>query len=154
MSDNETEAQKHPGGRPTDYLPEYCASVVEWGKQGKSKAWMCAELDIVDQTMRNWGEAHPEFLEAITRGLKHSQKWWEDKGQDNLETTGFQSSMWSRSMAARFPDDWREKSSTELSGPNQGPIQHEDVSAISLIESRIDSIVARKRAEGSAEGAK
>ncbi len=99
----------HAGGRPTDYRPEYCDKVVEWGKEGKSKAWMCAELDIVDQTMRNWGEAHPEFLDAITRGLKHSQKWWEDKGQSSLDKAGFQASVWSRSMAARFPEDWREK---------------------------------------------
>lgn len=114
--DVNNETPKHAGGRPTDYRPEYCDSVVKWGKQGKSKAWMCAELDVVDQTLRNWCDAHPEFLEAITRGLKHSQKWWEDKGQDSLDKAGFQGSVWSRSMAARFPDDWREKQGVEHSG--------------------------------------
>jgi hypothetical protein len=101
-----------PAGRPTDYKPEYCGLVVLWGKQGKSRAWMCAEFDVVDQTVRNWEAAHPEFLDAITRGLKLSQKWWEDKGQDSLDKAGFQGSVWSRSMAARFPNDWREKSDT------------------------------------------
>lgn len=109
--------------RPSEYDPSYCERVIEWGKQGKSKAWMCAELDCTPQTMANWSEAHPEFLEAITRAVSHSQRWWEDKGQDNLGTAGFQSSMWSRSMAARFPNDWREKSETALTGKGGGAIQ-------------------------------
>ena len=109
--------------RPSEYDPSYCERVIEWGKQGKSKAWMCAELDCTPQTMANWSEAHPEFLEAITRAVSHSQRWWEDKGQDNLETAGFQSSMWSRSMAARFPNDWREKSETAITGPGGKAIQ-------------------------------
>lgn len=101
-----------PGGRPTDYKPEYCEAVIEWGKLGKSKAWMCSKLETTPQTMAAWCEAHPEFLEAITRGVTHSQEWWEDKGQDCIEKAGFQGSVWSRSMAARFPNDWREKTDT------------------------------------------
>ena len=110
------EKPKDSRGRPTDYRPEYCESVIEWGKLGKSKAWMCAELGIVDQTMRNWCSANPEFAAAIALSVKHSQRWWEDKGQDSLDKIGFQGSMWSRSMAARFPDDWREKQALEHSG--------------------------------------
>ena len=112
-----------PAGRPSDYRPEYCDDVIEWGKLGKSKAWMATELDVSRQTVEDWAKAHPAFLDAITRAIDKSQRWWEDAGQDNLATMGFSSNIWSRSMAARFPNDWREKSETknEHTGPNGGP---------------------------------
>jgi hypothetical protein len=110
-------------GRPTSYRPEYCQLVLEWGKLGKSRAWMCSRLDITPKTMASWEAAHPDFLSATTRAKMHAQAHWEDQGHDNLLTSGFQSSVWSRSMAARFPDDWRETSRQEQTGPNGGPIQ-------------------------------
>jgi hypothetical protein len=120
---------KHPGGRPTKYDPAFCEMVIEWGKQGKSKAWICAELEVVDQTLRNWTEAHPEFLEAMELAHKKSQQWWEDRGQVGMQGKTIDGSIWSRSMAARFPNDWREKTETknEHSGPGGGAIPHEHV---------------------------
>lgn len=109
-------------GRPTDYDPSYCEQVVEWGKLGKSLTWMAAQLEQSKQTLYNWMDANPEFMDAMTRAKVHAQAWWEDKGQDNLLTQGFQNASWSRSMAARFPDEWREVKGTELSGPNGSPI--------------------------------
>ena len=99
-----------PAGRPTDYKPEYCEAVVEWGKRGKSKAWMCASLSIADNTMRTWCDTYPEFLQAMEISQKHSQLWWEDTGQSGMLSKSIDASIWSRSMAARFPADWREKS--------------------------------------------
>lgn len=84
---------------------------------------MCATLDISRPTLDLWIEKHPEFSYAMDVARAHSQLWWEDKGQDNLATAGFQSSMWSRSMAARFPDDWREKNETAITGKNGGAFQ-------------------------------
>lgn len=113
-------------GRPSLYDPAYCEQVIEWGKLGKSKAWMCANLNIVRQTLDNWAAEHPEFLDAITKGLLHSQAWWEDKGQDNVLTSGgvsLNGPVYSRSMAARFPEDWREKSETTLQGPGGGAVR-------------------------------
>ena len=116
---------KHPGGRPSTYDPAYCDAVIEWGKAGKSKAWMAAELDVVPNTLDNWTKEHPEFLSALTRAITKSQQWWEDVGQSALGADKFQGNVWSRSMAARFPNDWREKTETksELSGPDGKPIE-------------------------------
>jgi len=105
--------QKHPGGRPTDYDPAYCAKVIEWGRAGKSRAWICAELGVVRNTLKNWEAAHPEFLIAMERALIEAQRWWEDSGQSGMFTREFNAPIWSRSMAARFPDDWREKSEVD-----------------------------------------
>ena len=112
MTENTIIAAKHAGGRPTDYRPEYCDDVIEWGKLGKSKAWMCASLDIARTTLDLWIETHPEFSYAMDKALTNSQLWWEDAGQRGMETQGFSAPIWSRSMGARFPNDWREKSET------------------------------------------
>ena len=36
---------------------------------------------------------------------------------------GFNASIWSRSMAARFPKDWRENKNVELAGKDGGAIE-------------------------------
>ncbi len=125
-----------PGGRPTDYKEEYCNSVIEFGRQGFSRVQMAAELEIAKATIQNWEKEHPEFLAAMTRAMTLSQAWWEKKGQECLVMpagVSFQASAWSRSMAARFPDDWREKTATEHSGPDGGPIKAETVTKVTFV---------------------
>lgn len=116
-------------GRPSDYRPEYCERVIELGKNGASIVEMAAEIGVDRKTLeQSWTAAYPEFLQAFTCARQWSQVWWEKKGRDNLITPAgvtFQASVWSRSMAARFPDDWREKNATEHTGPDGGPMQSE-----------------------------
>lgn len=127
-----------PAGRPTDYDPAYCDKAVELGQAGASDAEIAYELGCCRDTLKNWAAAHPEFFVALARAKLASQVWWERKGRDNLAAAGFQSSMWSRSMAARFPDDWRESSKHEHSG---------EVSFVSK-EQRDASVAAAARADG------
>jgi hypothetical protein len=112
-----------PAGRPSLYDEAYCGDVIEYGKAGKSLTWIATEIGVTVQTLLNWKDAHPEFLEALTRAKHWSQRWWEDKGQDGMEQQGFNASVWSRSMAARFPDDWREVKGTELTGKDGAPVE-------------------------------
>lgn len=114
---------RHPGGRPTKYDPKFCDHVIEWGSMGKSRAWMAAEMNVAKSTVQLWEKEHPEFSAAMERAMTLSQRWWEDKGQENIDAEKFQASMWSRSMAARFPDDWRETSRQEQSGVEGKPIE-------------------------------
>ncbi len=116
-----------PAGRPTDYDPVFCEKVIEWGKQGKSLTWMAANLDVVKQSIYTWMEIHPEFLDAMTRARHYCQAYWEDQGQEGMWADKFNGSVWSRSMAARFPEDWREKSETALTGANGGPLEVTEV---------------------------
>lgn len=114
-----------PAGRPSKYTPDVCEKVIEWGKQGKSKAWMCSKLGISWNGMLLWEAAHPEFVQALEEALIHSQAHWEDLGQDNLKTQGFQTAIWSRSMAARFPKHWREKTAHVGGDEGDNPIKSE-----------------------------
>lgn len=116
-----------PAGRPTLYRPEYCEKVIELGKEGNSRVQIAAELGVAKSTLQEWEKEFPEFSVAITRAMTFSQAWWETKGKECLVMPAgatFQSSVWSRSMAARFPDDWRENSKMEHVGKDGGPIEH------------------------------
>ena len=80
---------------------------------------MAANMGVARQTVDNWARDYPEFLDAITVAMVHAQAWWEDLGQNNvISVTGqsLNSGVYTKSMAARFPEDWREKTSTELTG--------------------------------------
>ena len=42
----------------------------------------------------------------------------------------FNASVWSRSMAARFPEDWRENKGVEVTGANGGPVEMRQVTFV------------------------
>jgi hypothetical protein len=102
--------------RPSSFDPDYCERVIEFGRKGKSRAWIAAELNVSRQTLHNWEKDFPEFLDAMDRAGVLAQQWWEDAGQSGMTSDKFSAPVWSRSMAARFPDDWREKQAVEHSG--------------------------------------
>lgn len=111
--------ERHPGGRPTDYDPAYCESVLAWGALGKSKVWMAAEIGVAKSTLQLWEKVHPEFSAALSRAMTLSQRWWEDEGQCGMRADKFNGQVWGRSMAARFPEDWREQQNIDLNGTLQ-----------------------------------
>lgn len=110
-------------GRDTDYLPEYCERVVELGRAGKSVVQIACEIGVHRDTLYEWAKVHSEFSDAFMYARQCSQAWWEDKGQGGLDQSGFNSSLWSRSMAARFPADYQERKGVELTGANGGPVE-------------------------------
>ena len=119
------------GGRPSDYRPEFCGQVIELGKMGKSVTQMACALDVAKSTLYLWEQNIPEFSDALTRARQWSQDWWESKGQGGLDSGGFNASLWSRSMAARFPEDYTERQKRELTGSNGGPV--ETLTSIKLV---------------------
>ena len=103
-------------GRPTKYLSEYCEKVVELGKLGKSLVQICSALEVTKSTLDNWCDAHPDFLVAMEFARNHAQAHWEDLGYEGMKGKSIDASIWSRSMAARFPADWRESKHQEVTG--------------------------------------
>lgn len=122
-------------GRPSKYEPRFCECVIAWGKLGKSRAWMAAEMMVTVKTMMSWAAGHEDFLSALETAKHLEQQWWEDKGQDCLTMTGFQAAAWSRSMAARFRDDWTERKDVNhgLSGEFAAFLTQIDGAGASLI---------------------
>ena len=117
-----------PAGRPTKYKPEFCDVVVNVGEEGETLVGMAEACDVSRETINEWIREHPEFSDAVKRGLQKSQAWWERQGRNGLLADKFQASLYSRSMAARFPADWRETSRVESTGKDGGKIEVETTS--------------------------
>ena len=143
-----------PAGRPTDYDPEYCDLVIKLASQGKSKAQMAATIGTTRQTMWSWMQQYPEFLDAINHAEELCQQWWEDMGQTYLinkrEGDTLNTGLWSRSMAARFPKDYTDRTKHEVTGKDEGPIQVDHV--IDVAQSLIDELTGlRQNADSKAK---
>jgi len=108
-------------GRPSLYKPEYCARVIELGKEGCSPAEIASELEVDRTTLLGWADAYPEFSTALTRAKIHEQAWFEKAGKAGLFADKFNAQVWAKSVSARFRDDYAER--REITGANGGPIQ-------------------------------
>jgi hypothetical protein len=78
--------------------------------------------------------------------------WWEDQGQTYLVGTkdsgNINASLYGRSMAARFPDSWREN--VKLSGDKENPVEVK-VEAQGLISALIDNIELTRQNAGTTD---
>jgi hypothetical protein len=114
-------------GRPTRYDSAFCERAIELGKEGKSRTQISAELDIHPRLLAHWEEAHEEFRHALELSRAHAMAHWEMLAQAHMiEIPGgpkVNTGLWSRSMAARFPEHYRENSKVEVVGKNDGAIQ-------------------------------
>lgn len=108
------------GGAPTLYKSEYCLTVVEFGKRGKSITWMACALDVAKETVYEWARVHPEFSVALSRARAECQAFWEDLGEKGVGSRDFNSAVWAKNMACRFRDDWTER--REVTGADGQPL--------------------------------
>ena len=104
----------------------YCERVIELGKIGKSVEQIAANIGVGTKTLYNWREEFPEFLHALELAKELELDWWETIAQammvENKESDKLNSSIWSRSMAARFPKKYRESLKQEISGADGAPL--------------------------------
>ena len=122
----DTPQEKRHVGRPSLYDPAYCEKVVELGRKGKSVEQISAILNVSLRTMYSWRDAHEEFLHALDDAKTYEQAWWEEQAAaymvENKESDRLNASLWSRSMAARFPKKYRESTKTEITGADGAPL--------------------------------
>lgn len=118
--------EKRPVGRPSLYDPAYCEKVVELGKLGKSVEQIASNLNLSLRVMYKWRDEHEEFMHALEDAKQHEQAWWEEQAQaymvENKESDRLNASLWSRSMAARFPKKYRESVKQEITGAEGAPL--------------------------------
>jgi hypothetical protein len=63
-----SKGDKHPGGRPTDYRPEYAEQAEKLCKLGATDAELGEFFGVTEQTVNNWKNAHPVFFESLKKG--------------------------------------------------------------------------------------
>jgi transposase len=145
-------------GRPTDYKPEYCRSIIPIGKEGGSKVDIAKHLNVSVKTLYNWMAEFPEFFQAMEMAEVYAHAWWAEQGKKALWTPGFNTSAWSRSMGARFPRDWRENKNVEVTGKDGGAIELDVTTTINVdqmsaraldaLEEALEIIIAGADADG------
>jgi transposase len=117
--------EKRPVGRPTLYDPKYCEEVVTLGRIGKSVEQIASNLNVSLRTMYLWRDTHEEFMHALDDAKTYEQAWWEEQASaymvENKESDRLNATLWSRSMAARFPKKYRESTKTEITGADGAP---------------------------------
>ena len=117
---------KHPGGRPTLYREENCERGVELGRVGKSIEQIAADIGVSTRVLFDWRDKHEQFLHALEYAKELEQTWWEDQAQAYMVETHqgpkLNASLWSRSMAARFPKKYRESVKQEITGADGAPL--------------------------------
>jgi len=115
-----------PVGRPSLYDPSYCDKVVELGALGKSVEQISSNLGVSCRVLYDWRDRFPEFLRAMEQAKEAEQTWWEDQAQaymlEHKDAAKLNASIWSRSMAARFPKKYRESVKQEITGENGAPL--------------------------------
>ena len=118
--------EKRPVGRPSKYDPKFCDEVIALGKIGKSVEAIGALLGVGTKTLYNWRDENPEFLHALDMAKEFELQWWEDIAQthmvENKESDRLNATIWSRSMAARFPKKYREQVKQEITGADGAPL--------------------------------
>jgi transposase len=116
----------NPVGRPSKYDPAFCEKVIELGKLGKSVEQIACELNVGTKTLYNWRDENSEFLHALDMAKEFEQNWWETIAQTHMieerEAPKLNATIWSRSMAARFPKKYRESVKQEITGADGSPL--------------------------------
>ena len=115
-----------PVGRPSLFDPAYCDKVVELGALGKSTEQIAGTLGFALRTIYLWRDPHLEFMQAWEDAKAKELHWWEDQAQaymlEHKDGAKLNASIWSRSMAARFPKKYRESVKQEITGENGTPL--------------------------------
>jgi transposase len=136
-------------GRPSKYDPAYCDQIVALGKEGLSRWQICSRLNFGLHNMIAWEGAHDDFRQALEQARLDSLAYWEDLAHDHIrEAPGgikLNTGLWSRSMAARFPEQYRENSKVEVTGKNDGPIEVDMIHDFS--QNLLDDLLATRQAD-------
>lgn len=135
--------EKHAGGRPTLYRPEYCQQLLEYfdiepttiesrtviQKDGTAvtvdmkvpndlptMAGFCCRIGVHRETLLNWSKAHPEFFDSIKHAKEHQERILVSNG-----ITGFYDKTFAI-FTAKNLINWRDKQEIEHDVKPESPL--------------------------------
>ena len=103
-----------PAGRPSKYDPAFCEQVREFMSQGFSRMAAAGHIGVCYDTLRAWQDEHPEFSQAVKEG-QAARTVFLERGLLQAET-GPQVTSRIFALKNAAPEEWRDKTETELSG--------------------------------------
>lgn len=110
-------------GRTTEYKPEFCERLIEHMGKGLSFECFSAVIKVVPQTIYNWLEKYPEFLEAKQIGANECLLFWESLGVSGStgHLPGFNASAYKFNKQNRF--GWTDRQDVTSGGSKISPPQ-------------------------------
>lgn len=66
--EKEEAPEKHPGGRPTKYKPEYVEQAYKLCLLGFTDEELAKFFEVEPETIDNWKKAHTEFFRSVNAG--------------------------------------------------------------------------------------
>lgn len=121
-------ATRKKTGRPSKYDQSYCDKVIACLGKGHSVTAFAGEIGVARSTVFKWAEEHPEFSDALKVGQAKAVAFWESALMSIARDGGGNATAAIFGLKNRAADDWREKVVNEVSGPDGGPIEVEDMS--------------------------
>jgi hypothetical protein len=99
-------------GRPSEFKQEYCDQLINHMASGLSFEAFAGFLSVSKQTLYNWADANPEFLDAKRIGTEKCRLYWEKLGVEhivNSDKTSLNTGVYVFNMKNRFPEEWKDK---------------------------------------------
>lgn len=118
-----TPRSQRPVGRPSKYKPAFCSLVMELGREGASQAEMAEACDVHATSLVDWAEKFPEFADALARARQAAMVYWEKIGRENLYSKQFQSAVYNKLIASRFPEQYSERHQFDIN--HNTTVRHE-----------------------------
>lgn len=119
-----------PAGRPSKYDPKYCEESIEYLRQGFSVTALAGHIGVARSTIFKWAEENEEFSDALKTGQAMAAAFWERTllnvaltGEGNATAAIF-------GVKNRSREDWRDKTETELTGSDGGPVQIQEIKRV------------------------
>ena len=99
--------QKHAGGRPTKYRPEFCEQAMRLCLLGAKDSELAAFFEVTESTLNKWKLEHAEFSESLSDGKENADA--------NVASSLYKQALSGNTTAAIFwlknrrKRDWRDK---------------------------------------------
>jgi transposase len=123
--------------KSSKYKPEFCEKVVELGEQGLTRAQIAKQLGVGRATLLDWADRHEDFKFAMELSDDMAMAKWEEEGMRGMNDKMFQGKLYMDMMRFRFPKDYMEKKSIEVTGNKDQPISVDMSSALAAAVSAI-----------------
>ena len=98
------------------YRDAYCDEIIDFLKDGHSLAAFGGHIGVSRDTLYEWMRTQPQFAEAVKRAQAKSILWWERRILDLAQTGQGSAPAIVFGLKNRAPEEWRDKTHTELSG--------------------------------------
>jgi hypothetical protein len=99
-------------GRPSEFDPAYIAIALDYmGDQGKSITQLARHLRVSKQSIYNWMDKYPEFLDALKMAQEWGQGYWEDRLEDMMTDRSANAPLVKLYFSNRF--GWTDRSDEE-----------------------------------------